>query len=494
MNIKQAKEQIKHAMIAYFTKDEAGNYIVPLERQRPIFLLGAPGIGKTAVIEQIAQELDVAFVSYSMTHHTRQSALGLPKITHKIYGNEEFDISEYTMSEIIASIYETMEHTGKKEGILFLDEINCVSETLAPSMLLFLQYKVFGTHRVPDGWIVVTAGNPPEYNKSVREFDIVTLDRLKKIVVEPDYKIWKEYAINQGIHPSVLTYLEIRKNHFYHIESTIDGQHFVTARGWEDLSQMIMLYEKHNLPVNEDLIIQYIQDPKIAKDYAAYYDLFHKYQSDYQIQKIVNGTVSGEVKERVKSARFDERMALIGLLSDAISQETSDVLHLRQALLMVRDMLRSWKTSTSFTDNGIAEQIKKLDQQITTGRRNRIISEKQLSILYSVQKILEEYFQIYKQTFDFQELTDMFRSQVQQLEGQAAQTGIHLEHIFSFADDVFANGQELLILITELTVNQNTASFISQYGCDSYYKHNQELLFYERNKEIIQKLEDLKLD
>ncbi len=494
MNIKQAKEQIKHAMIAYFTKDDAGNYIVPLERQRPIFLLGAPGIGKTAVIEQIAQELDVAFVSYSMTHHTRQSALGLPKITHKIYGNEEFDISEYTMSEIIASVYETMEHTGKKEGILFLDEINCVSETLAPSMLLFLQYKVFGTHRVPDGWIVVTAGNPPEYNKSVREFDIVTLDRLKKIEVAPDYKIWKEYAVNRSIHPSILTYLEIRKDHFYHIESTIDGQHFVTARGWEDLSQMIMLYEKHNLPVNEDLIIQYIQDPKIAKDYAAYYDLFHKYQSDYQIQEIVNGTISEEIKERAKSARFDERMALIGLLTDAISQATSDVLHLRQSLLIVRDLLRSWKTSTSFTDASIAEQIKKLDQQITTGRRNRIISEKQLSILSSVQKILEEYFQIYKQAFDFQKLTDMFHNQVQQLEGQAAQAKIHLEHIFSFVDEVFANGQEILILITELTVNQNTASFISQYGCDSYYKHNQELLFYERNKEIIQKLEDLNLD
>ena len=65
----------------------------------------------------------------------------------------------------------------QKEGILFLDEINCVSETLAPSMLRFLQYKIFGRHRVPEGWIVVTAGNPPGYNRSVREFDIVTWDR-----------------------------------------------------------------------------------------------------------------------------------------------------------------------------------------------------------------------------------------------------------------------------------------------------------------------------
>ena len=186
MNIEQAKEQIKSAMTAYFTKDELGNYIITIERQRPVFLVGPPGIGKTAIMEQVAQELDVALLSYSMTHHTRQSALGLPFISHKVYGGVEYDISEYTMSEIIASVYDMMETTGKREGILFLDEINCVSETLSPIMLQFLQYKVFGRHRVPDGWIVVTAGNPPEYNNSVHEFDIVTWDRLKRIDVEPD--------------------------------------------------------------------------------------------------------------------------------------------------------------------------------------------------------------------------------------------------------------------------------------------------------------------
>ena len=172
MNIKEAKQEIKNAMTAYFTKNDYGEYVIPIEKQRPIFLMGAPGIGKTAIMEQIAEELNVELVSYSMTHHTRQSALGLPFIEKKRYGDKEYSISEYTMSEIIASVYDKMEETGKKEGILFLDEINCVSETLAPSMLQFLQFKIFGRHRVPDGWIVVTAGNPPEYNNSVSSLGI----------------------------------------------------------------------------------------------------------------------------------------------------------------------------------------------------------------------------------------------------------------------------------------------------------------------------------
>ena len=161
MNIKQAKDYIKDCVKIYLKKDEFGEYRIPVVRQRPVFLLGAPGIGKTAIMEQIAQELGIALVSYSMTHHTRQSALGLPFICKKEYSGEMTDVSEYTMSEIIASVHETMEASGIREGILFLDEINCVSETLAPSMLQFLQYKVFGRHRVPEVWIVVTAGNPP---------------------------------------------------------------------------------------------------------------------------------------------------------------------------------------------------------------------------------------------------------------------------------------------------------------------------------------------
>ena len=290
MNIREAKQQIKNAMIAYFTKDEFGNYLLPPERQRPVFLLGAPGIGKTAIMEQIAQELEVGFVSYSMTHHTRQSALGLPFIATKTYDGVEYQVSEYTMSEIIASVYEAMEATGRREGILFLDEINCVSETLTPAMLQFLQYKIFGRHAVPDGWIVVTAGNPPEYNRSVHEFDIVTLDRMREIDVDPDYAVWKSYAQEKGLHPAVTTVLDAKKDCFYKVESKPGGgKSFVTARGWEDLATIISLYEEMGKPVDRELFSQFLRDDGIADAFTVYYALFQKYRSDYQVDAILDG-------------------------------------------------------------------------------------------------------------------------------------------------------------------------------------------------------------
>ena len=112
MNIQEAKEEIKDAMTAYFTKDEFGRYVIAPEEQRPVFLMGPPGIGKTAIMKQVAQELGVGLLSYSMTHHTRQSALGLPFIVDKEFGGKTYSVSEYTMSEIIASVYELMEASG----------------------------------------------------------------------------------------------------------------------------------------------------------------------------------------------------------------------------------------------------------------------------------------------------------------------------------------------------------------------------------------------
>lgn len=197
MDIKRAKQEIKDSIEAYLAKDEFGEYLIPAIRQRPILLMGAPGIGKTQIMEQIARECKVGLVSYTITHHTRQSAVGLPFIKEKTFGQETFSVTEYTMSEIIASVYEKMEKTGLREGILFIDEINCVSETLAPMMLQFLQGKTFGNQKVPEGWVIVTAGNPPEYNKSVREFDVVPLTESRGLMCSRILKCGKNMPMSR---------------------------------------------------------------------------------------------------------------------------------------------------------------------------------------------------------------------------------------------------------------------------------------------------------
>nr|WP_276650558.1 MoxR family ATPase [Eubacterium pyruvativorans] len=290
MNIKQAKQEIRNTLRAYLSKDDLGNYLIPPKRQRPVLLMGPPGIGKTQIMEQIAEEEGIPLISYTMTHHTRQSVIGLPFIVHQQFQGEDTPVTEYTMSEILATVYEMMEKTGRQEGILFLDEINCVSETLTPVMLQFLQYKTFGNRKLPDGWLIVTAGNPPEYNKSAREFDVATMDRVKMIEVQEDFSVWKEYAYRNGIHGAIISYLDIKKENFFRIENTVDGMRFITARGWEDLSEMLQAYEKLGIRPDRQMISEYIQLPGIARDFAGYLDLYRKYQETYHVDEILRGS------------------------------------------------------------------------------------------------------------------------------------------------------------------------------------------------------------
>ena len=516
MNIKQAKEYIKSSVSLYLKKDEYGEYRVPVVRQRPVFLLGAPGIGKTAIMEQIAQELGIGLVSYSMTHHTRQSALGLPFIEKKIYGEREYAVSEYTMSEIIASVYETMEESGVKEGILFLDEINCVSETLAPSMLQFLQYKVFGRHQVPEGWVIVTAGNPPEYNRSVREFDVVTLDRLKVLMVEPDYRIWKEYAQEKGIHGAILSYLDLKKEHFYLMEMTTSGRSYVTARGWEDLSEIIKLYEEDELLVEESLVEQYIRNPKVVKEFTAYYELYQKYKREYRIEDILEGEPSVQALARAKAAPFDERLSLLGMLLDQIQSEMKEVMEKTVYLTELRTPLKALQSriEAGGASVTVASVIDLLELQ-AAGRHKAMLQAQAANALSEEDKrkhrrvirFLEE---CRKQLMlgDFQageeeeggdvqgvftRIRAKYNIEVARVKQETARVGARLHGLFSFAEQAFDDGNEMLILVTELTVGKSSSAFLAAFDSEDYRRHNQELMVSERRSQLQDQIAQLEL-
>lgn len=514
MNIKEAKNYIKDTVKLYLKKDEDGEYRVPVVRQRPVFLLGAPGIGKTAIMEQIAEELGIAILSYSMTHHTRQSALGLPFIAHKEYDGMEYDVSEYTMSEIIASIYEVMKNSDIKEGILFLDEINCVSETLAPSMLQFLQYKVFGRHAVPEGWVIVTAGNPPEYNKSVREFDVVTLDRLKILEVDADYSVWKEYAKQRELHTAIVNFLDINKEYFYGIETTVNGKNYITARGWEDLSKILTLYEEENIKVEESLIGQYIRNDRVVKEFAAYYDLYIKYQNFYRVQDILNGIINEQAKDKARKAAFDERISLMGMLIDAVTLEirenmlTSDVLTDLLGPLKALKAKVSDPASANHDSDVISTQefIEVLSKQ-TEARKIAFeklkaagaISDKDKRKNKAVIKFMEAALKEIsvnneKTSFElFSIIKAIYDKNVADFKSDVSKTKEKLHNLFAFTEDVFGSGNEMLILMTELTVQAEPVKFISTYGCEDYSKHNEDMMISDRGNQILEKIADLNL-
>lgn len=503
MNIKRAKQEIKDTIAAYLLKDEFGAYVIPVIRQRPILLIGPPGVGKTQIMEQISQECQIGLVSYTITHHTRQSAIGLPFIEHKMFGGQEYAVTEYTMSEIVAAVYHKIEQTGIPEGILFIDEINCVSETLAPTMLQFLQGKTFGNHRIPEGWIIVGAGNPPEYNKSVREFDIVTLDRIRSIQVEPDFAAWKEYAVQVGIHPAIQSYLNIRRQHFCRIETTVDGKQFATPRGWEDLSQLIGVYEKLEQKADRDVVMEYIQFPKIAKDFANYLELYYKYQNDYQVEEILAGAPVQGVYEKLEKAALDERISVVGLLLSGLNEKFREVCRMEEMLELRMKKLRELHVSGAFS--GAVTAIRSFESMLESFQQERIrkqesglLSRMELRKILTVTAKLEQDLQTIRKA-DFSDgaavweyLRGLFAADSDRYEDLADEAGQALEHAFDFMEAAFGGSQEMVLFVTELNTGFYSVHFLQEYKCERYYRYNKELLFSDEEQEIGQILDQIR--
>lgn len=487
MNIKRAKQEIKDSIEAYLAKDEFGEYRIPAIRQRPILLIGPPGIGKTQIMEQIAKECKIGLVAYTITHHTRQSAVGLPFIKEKVYGDKYVSVTEYTMSEIIASVYDKMEQTGLKEGILFIDEINCVSETLAPTMLQFLQCKTFGNQRVPEGWVIVTAGNPPEYNKSVQEFDVVTMDRIKRIDVNADFEVWKEYAYQQGIHAAVISYLELRKNHFYRIENTVDGKIFATARGWEDLSQLIQVYEVLGKTVDREVIYQYIQHRMIAKDFANYLELYYKYKEDYNVEDILKGIWSPVIVQKIKRASFDEHLSIVGLLNGKLSELFVENYFVDSFVTKVYEYMVEYKEGQDTLS--IKNLLEMAMKEKETLEKAELLTKRDSMTWKRVILFLENAVQaVKKECLSGNEayacVKAMFELEVEKLEEQTESISKTLQNVFDFMEAAFGESQEMVAFITELNANYYSIWFIKENGSDQYYRYNKGLLFDERHKAL----------
>lgn len=482
MNIEQAKKEIKRTLKLYLEKDELGAYIIPQVKQRPLFLIGPPGVGKTAIIEQVAAEEGVAMVSYTITHHTRQSAVGLPFIHEKEYSGKLYSTTEYTMSEIIASIYDTIEKTGIKEGLLFLDEINCVSETLAPMMLQFLQEKKFGTFSVPEGWVIVTAGNPAIYNKSVREFDPVTLDRIRTINIEAEYPVWRSYAMKNSVHGSILGFLEIKKDSFYHVENSVNGKRIVTPRGWEDFSVLLKGYEKKGYEITPEIVEEYIKDKKIAVDFANFLEMYYKYENKYRIGEILEkGFVPDELKHYgVKT--FDEKISVVSMLLSGLNEYFMKSFRAEEYLKRLYEYLKRIKggsLSATLAYEDEREEYERLLIGKVLDKANGKIYQKTIDTLKEIKELISE-----KEEEGGVILTEIFKREKAKAAETVGKAEAALNHAILFMEDYLtepedfeeeelyvADGSEMVYFVTELETNFYSMNFLREHGNDLVKKY-----------------------
>ena len=89
----------------------------------------------------------------------------------------------------------------------------------------------------------------------------------------------------------------------------------------------------------------------------------------------------------------------------------------------------------------------------------------------------------------FERVKTVFEKRVRTMQAEADEIGMELTHMFRFISRAFGEGNEMLILVTEMTANKYSAKYISEHGCEEYYKYNKLFLLYERNQELLDEVE-----
>jgi len=285
---------------------------------------------------------------------------------------------------------------------------------------------------------------------------------------------------------------------------TMKGRSYVTARGWEDLSEILYLYEEEALPVDETLVEQYLRNEKVVKEFTAYYDLYNKYKKDYRIEEILKGQASERAVERAKGAAFDERLSLLGMLLDRVQADMKDCMEQAAFLADLRSPLKVLKEKAA--ELSVEELLAQLEKQ-AEGRRKLLenlqtansLSDSDRRRHRSVQRFLEN---VHKELMlagavdsmhAFAEIKTKYDTALAQMKQETIRVQQELQALFAFVEEAFAEGNEMLILVTELTVNTSSAKFIATFGSPDYQRHNEELMLSERKEDIKAQIAELGL-
>ena len=285
--------------------------------------------------------------------------------------------------------------------------------------------------------------------------------------------------------------------------STVDGRHFATPRGWEDLSHLIQVYEKMGKTVDREVVVQYIQFPQIAKDFANYLELYYKYHTDYRIEEILKGNLDQVMLKKVAHASFDERLSVLGLLLSRIHEilksvvQKEDYLERLQACLLEYKKQAELKPEETDGQNKMTELLRKYNEDYKKLKKAELLDAQTQRQYHSVLDSLSEFElvllleNIVDRSEAFSRIKELFEEKNQAFENEFEQASKTLEYVFDFLEGAFGNSQEMVMFITELNSNFHCVSFLQEYECERYYYYNKELLFDDKRKNLLHRISDL---
>ena len=190
----------------------------------PTFLWGAPGIGKSSIIKQIARDVGIECIDLRLSLMDPTDLKGIP-------------------------FYEKDSHTAlwappsflprEGEGILFLDELNSAAPAVQASAYQLILDRRVGEYELPEGWAIVAAGNREGDRGVVYRLPSPLANRFVHIEMEVNSEDWRQWAIKAGIDSRVIAYISFKNEALFGFEPLKNERSFATPRSWEAVHKIL---------------------------------------------------------------------------------------------------------------------------------------------------------------------------------------------------------------------------------------------------------------
>lgn len=214
--------------------------VIPKEGVQTItpFIHGVPGIGKSAVVKQIAEERGIMFIDLRLSQHEASDIKGIP------FPDPEESVCRWLPPEFIP--FETTHKYNDTKGILFLDELNRAAPDVLQTIFQLVLDRQVGNLKLRDDWHIVCAGNLGDEDEcDVQDFDPALNNRFIHFRMDPDLKSWTRWASKNGIHDDIVAFINAKPAYLYRKgKDKMDNTQLVTPRSWEKFSDIIRAHEE----------------------------------------------------------------------------------------------------------------------------------------------------------------------------------------------------------------------------------------------------------
>lgn len=196
----------------------------------PTLLHSSPGIGKSSICKEIADELGIEFKNVKLAEIESVDIRGLPSVN-----NETHDMTWNPP--------DFWPKNPNSKGILLLDELtSCDSSTQVATYELILERRIGDSYQLPNGWYVVAAGNLTTDRAVARTMSSALSNRFLHVELQADAEAWCKWAQVNNINPSIIGFIRWRPEMLFRMEGENLERGWPSPRSWARVSRMIDIY------------------------------------------------------------------------------------------------------------------------------------------------------------------------------------------------------------------------------------------------------------